>query len=103
GRANDQLRRNHSTQYISHPDWTWQRLRQETPGVYESYVDIEPGKWTHMKIVVDGKRAELYVNNAPRPVLIVNELKKGASAGAITLWIGNDTDAYFSNLTVTKR
>ena len=39
GRADDQLRRNHATQYISHPDFPWERLRKENPGVYESYVD----------------------------------------------------------------
>ena len=32
GRADDQLRRNHSTQYISHPDFPWYRLREENPG-----------------------------------------------------------------------
>ena len=31
GRAEDQVRRNHSVQYISHPSWTWSRLRTETP------------------------------------------------------------------------
>ena len=36
GRADDQLRRNHSTQYVSHPDYPWYRLREETPGRYES-------------------------------------------------------------------
>ena len=41
GRADDQLRRNHSTQYVSEPDYGWPRLRSETPGVYESYVDLE--------------------------------------------------------------
>ena len=30
GRADDQVRRNHSTQYISHPDWPWPRLRRPT-------------------------------------------------------------------------
>ena len=40
GRANDQLRRNHSTQYISFPDYEWNRLRTEAPGQYESYVDL---------------------------------------------------------------
>ena len=39
GRADDQERRNHATQYISHPDWPWFRLRKETPSRYESYVD----------------------------------------------------------------
>ncbi len=34
GRADDQLRRNHSTQYVSEPDYGWPRLRSETPGVY---------------------------------------------------------------------
>ena len=31
GRADDQVRRNHSAQYISHPDWPWFRLRKESP------------------------------------------------------------------------
>jgi hypothetical protein len=37
GRAEDQERRNHSAQYISHPAWPWFRLRKETPSQYESY------------------------------------------------------------------
>src|SRR5262249_55899249 len=52
GRAQDQLRRNHSTQYMSLPDWPWFRLRKESPGVYESYADMVEGEWIHMKIVV---------------------------------------------------
>src|ERR1017187_3122772 len=39
GRADDMARRNHSTQYASEPEWPWERLRKESPGVYESYVD----------------------------------------------------------------
>jgi hypothetical protein len=41
GRADNQLRRNHSTQYASYPEYPWNRLRQESPGVYESYADLE--------------------------------------------------------------
>src|SRR2546426_10511611 len=77
GRADDQLRRNHSTQYVSHPDFPWQRLRAENPGVYESYVDLETGVWTHLRVDVDGLRARLFVNGAPQPALIVNDLKRG--------------------------
>src|SRR6185295_7365543 len=54
GRADDQLRRNHATQYISEPEFPWQKLRQENPGVYESYVDLEPGAWTPIRIEVGG-------------------------------------------------
>jgi hypothetical protein len=33
-RADDQVRRNHATQYISHRDWPLARLRKETPSQY---------------------------------------------------------------------
>jgi hypothetical protein len=100
GRSDDQLRRNHSTQYFSFPEFPWFRLRKENPGVYESYVDIEEKAWTRLKIVVSGMKAELYVNDATQPCLIVNDLKLGESHGGVALWAGSDTEAYFSNLRV---
>ena len=101
GRADDMLRRNHSTQYTSEPEWDWERLRNESPGVYESYVDLEAGAWTRYKIVVKGTRAELYVHGAAQPCLIVKDLKLGDVAGAIALWVGPGTESYFTNLKVT--
>ena len=102
GRADDQERRNHTTQYMSHPDWPWNRLRTETPGKYESYVDVQPNVWTKIKIEVRGDRARLYANDQPQPCLIVNDVKSGASArGKIALWIGIGTVAHFRNLVVT--
>jgi hypothetical protein len=100
GRADDQLQRNHSTQYVSEPEFRWQRLRKENPGVYESYIDIEPGAWTRIKVVVAGAKARLYVNGGDQPCLIVNDLKLGEAHGQIALWTGSNTDAYFSNLRV---
>jgi len=100
GRADDQLRRNHATQYCSHPDYPWFRLREENPGVYESYVDLVTGEWTKIKIVVSGVRAQLYVNSAEQPCLIVNDLKLGETEGRIALWIGAGTEAHFSNVVV---
>jgi len=102
GRADDQLRRNHSVQYESFPDFPWNRLRSESPGVYESYVDLEPGAWTKMKIEVAGTKARLYVNGAEQPCLIVNDLKLGDVRGQIGLWAFIATDAYFSNLKITR-
>jgi hypothetical protein len=56
GRADDQVRRNHSTQYSSHPDFDFARSRQEAPEKYESYVDLEPGVWTKYRIEVEGRK-----------------------------------------------
>ena len=103
GRADDQLRRNHSTQYTSYPDWPWDRLRKETPGVYESYTDMVPGEWTHLRIVVQGKDASLYVGGAAQPCLLVHDLKLGDTEGAIGLWIGPGTEGYFRNLKISNR
>lgn len=102
GRADDMLRRNHSTQYEAEPEWPWSRLRNESPGVYESYVDLEAGAWTSYRLVVQGARAELYVNGATQPCLIVKDLKLGDISGAVALWIGPGTEAWFSNLKVKR-
>jgi hypothetical protein len=101
GRAEDQLQRNHSVQYISIPGFGWQKLRSDTPGMYESYADLIPGQWTAMKIQVAGSRARLYVNGAVQPALIVNDLKQSSVNGAIALWIGPGSIAHFADLKVT--
>jgi hypothetical protein len=102
-RAEDQLRRNHSTQYMSHPDFPWFRLREESPGLYESYVDLSPGAWTPIRIVVQGATASLFVNRASQPCLIVNDLKLGHTQGQIALWIGAGSEAYFSRRLLIRR
>lgn len=102
GRSDDQLRRNHSTQYCSHPDYEWQRLRAESPGKYESYVDLQPGQWTKIKVEANGLTMKLYVNGAAQPALIVNDLKMGDAQGSVALWVGLGTEAYFANLRVTQ-
>ena len=101
GRAEEQIRRNHSTQYIAAPDFLFDRLRAEAPGAYESYVDLEAGAWTHLRVEVSGSSARLFVDSARQPVLIANPLKGRGRSGLVGLWIGDQTDAYFSRLRVT--
>jgi len=103
GRAHDQVRRNHSTQYIAAPSFLFDRLREEGPGAYESYVDLVAGEWTHLRIDVSDSMAALYVNRAEQPCLIVNRLKGRHAPGLVGLWIGDQTDGYFSRLSVTAR
>jgi hypothetical protein len=103
GRADDQVRRNHSTQYSAHPDFDFARSRQEAPEKYESYVDLEPGVWTRFKIEVDGPKARLYVHGAEQPSLIVNDLKHEPRDGSVALWVGPGTEGYFSNLKISAR
>jgi hypothetical protein len=103
GRADDQVRRNHSTRYSSYPDFDYARSRQEAPEKYESYVDLEPGVWTKYKIEVEGRAARLYVNGAEQPCLIVNDLKLDPRDGGVALWVGPGTEGYFSNLKIITK
>lgn len=103
GRADDQVRRNHSTQYSSHPSFDFARSRQEAPEKYESYVDLQPGVWTKYKIEVEGRKARLYVHGAEQPCLIVNDMKLEPQQGGVALWVGPGTEGYFSNLKITAK
>src|SRR5215813_8435266 len=103
GRADDQVRRNHSTQYSAYPDFDFARSRQEAPEKYESYVDVQPGVWTRYKIEVEGPKARLFVNGAEQPCLIVNDMKLEPKEGRVALWVGPGTEGYFANLKITAK
>lgn len=103
GRSDDQLRRNHSIQYFSYPDYDFDRLRKEAEGVYESYADMGLNEWITMRIEVKGKQAKLFLNDNKQPSLIVNDLKLGDNvSGAIGLWVDAGTEGYFKDLKITK-
>jgi hypothetical protein len=102
-RVDDQVRRNHSIQYYSYPDYKFDRLRKESPERYESYADIEMNKWITMRIEVKDKQAKLFLNNNKQPSLIVNDLKHGADlTGTIGLWVEVGTEGFFSDLKIIK-
>lgn len=104
GRADDQVRRNHSIQYFSYPDFKFDKLRKISPEAYESYADMGLDEWINLRIVVKGKQARLFLNDNKQPSLVVNDLKLGENAaGALGLFVDIGTEGYFSDLTVTKQ
>jgi hypothetical protein len=104
GRAEDQVRRNHSTQHFSYPGNDFDRLRREAPGQYKSYADLVPGEWTHLRLEVSGAAARFFVGTAPQPVLVVHDLKRGPHVhGTVGLWVDSGTDGHFRSLSVHAR
>ena len=100
-RVEQQIFRNRSVQYAAHPDHPWKRLREESPGVYETYVDLELGAWTDLRIEVGEDDARFYVGDAEQPTLIVSDLILRARDGRVGLWIGEGTIGEFRNIRVT--
>jgi hypothetical protein len=99
--ADDQAMRNHSVQYVAKPGFDWYPLRRTWPWVYESWADLQPEKWTHVKIEVHGRSARLFVNGSDKPSLVVNGLKGEDLDGGVALWGYPGEESYFSNLRVT--
>lgn len=100
--SEDQLMRNHSVQYTAEPDFDWYMLRREWPGVYETYADLQLETWTHVKIEVAGRSAQLYLNGSVNPALIVDGLKGPDLHGAVALWGYAGEESYFSNVRITN-
>jgi hypothetical protein len=103
-RVDDQVRRNHSIQYYSYPEYKFDRFRKEAPEKYEAYTDMEMNKWITMRIEVKDAQAKLFINNNHQPSLIVNDLKHGANAsGSIGFWVETGTEGYFKDLKIINQ
>ncbi|MFV8377545.1 hypothetical protein [Flavobacterium sp. LB3R33] len=103
GRADDQLRRNHTIQYFSYPGNTFSRLRKEANGLYETYADIGLNEWIDVRIEFQDEKAVLYINNQKSPSFIVTKMLGTSKKGSIALWVEIGTIGYFKDLKVTKK
>ncbi|MCU0471499.1 MAG: DUF1080 domain-containing protein [Arcicella sp.] len=102
GRAEDQVRRNHSVQYYCYPNYKFDRLRKESPEKYETYADMGLNEWITMRVEIKGNSVKLYLNNQKSPNFIVNEMLGNSKSGGIALWVDVGTEGYFKDLTIIK-
>lgn len=100
---NNPERKAHSIQYVSHPNYTWDRLRTESPGRYEAPLtsSLDPNDWFHVRIEVQFPEVNVFVNDEEKASLTIEQLSKSAT-GWIGFWVGNGSDGCFRNLRITK-
>jgi hypothetical protein len=98
----DALRRLHAVQYISHPEFTWQKLRAEHPGQYEKPVQPvpDPNGWFHVRVSVSYPKVSVYVNGAQEPSLVVEQLS-GRKKGWLGFYVSSDSGGDFAGLKIT--
>jgi hypothetical protein len=103
-RTTDSVRHIHAVQYVSHPTFTWDKLRSEQNGKYEKAISPapDPNEWFHARIVVDFPFVRVYVNNNQTPSLEV-QLLNDRKDGRIGLWVGTNSRGEFANLSVTRK
>jgi hypothetical protein len=99
--ADNEISRSHSVQYVSHPENTWRRLREEHTDVYENplVAPPNPDEFFKARIVISKPEIRVYVNNDEEPSLVVNELTD-RSGGRLGLWMGNNSDGSFAELVI---
>lgn len=95
-------RHQNTVQYavIGREDGHWSSLRKNFPGKYENGADIRQGEWFHVRLVVRDKSVKVFVNDGPDPVLEVDPMLDGITAGSIGLW---GWDSYFANFKFTRQ
>ena len=62
-------------------------------------VDIPKNIWFHLRLVVTGAQAKLYVKDMDQPALVVNDLKSGVQKGQVALAVLTGA-TYFSNFEI---
>jgi hypothetical protein len=99
--ADNDLSRSHMVQYISHPEQTWAKLREEHTDVYENPLPHppEPDEFFRARIVISKPEIRVYVGEDTDPCLVVNELSE-RTGGRIGLWMGNGSDGSFASLVI---
>lgn len=85
---------NDCVQYVPryHGVWPWEMYPE-----YQASAPVTIGGWNHVRLVVSGRRMDVFLNRAPDPVLRVGHLAGDALAGGLEL-VG---PAAFANLVVT--
>ena len=93
----------HSVQYISHPKYTWFKLREEHPGEFENSIvpPPNPDQFFHVKIVIEKPKIKVYVDQQEEPSLVVDELSD-RTGGKIGLWMDYVTEGMFANLKILQ-
>jgi hypothetical protein len=100
--STDPVRRTWSVQYMSLPEYGYDRLRKENTGQFESEIlpNPKPEDWIHARIVIKKDSIKVYVNGMDKPSLAVRALHK-SSNGLFGLWT-DATVAEFANLVIAK-
>jgi hypothetical protein len=91
--------RRHAVQYVSWPEYTWEKLRKDTNGVYEAAIQPvpDPAGWFHARIEVTKQKVSVSIDGSTQPCLVVDRL--GHREGAVGLWV-DSMPAAFRNLRI---
>ena len=101
--SEEQIRREHSMQYIFHPDFGWRKLRTEREGQFEAEYPNPPSPddWFSVKIIVQPKMVVVMDQVSGTTLMEVERLSSQVS-NKIGFWTGHNSKGSFRNLKIGK-
>ncbi|HSE42514.1 MAG TPA: family 16 glycoside hydrolase [Acidobacteriota bacterium] len=69
---------------------------------YGAPVQYKFNEWNHVKLVISGKQADVYINDMNTPVLFVSDQKREIKPGKVGLSVSNFAPAYYSNFSFNE-
>ncbi len=87
-----------AVQYVSLPQWDFDTLRTQFPGKYEAGAKIAEKRWNRSRLLVKNSTITASIDGQ----IVLNQIPLlGINlTGSIAYWVGDGTDAYFSNLRI---
>lgn len=97
--ATDSIRKIHAIQYVSHPIYTWKKLREEQNGKFEKEIKNppNPNSWFTMTLVIENKTIKAFINDSKIPSLEVEKLNNNKS-GKLGIFVGDGSGGDFKNI-----
>jgi hypothetical protein len=102
--AKDSVRKIHAIQYISHPIFTWKKLRDERNGVFEKEIinPPNPNDWFTMTLIIDKKSVKAFINQDVKPSLVVEKLNDRQN-GKLGIFVGDGAGGDFEKIIIEPK
>lgn len=102
--AKDSVRKIHAIQYVSHPQFTWKKLREERNGIFEKEIinPPNPNDWFTMTLIVDKKLVKAFINQDVKPSLVVEKLNDRQN-GRLGIFMGDGAGGDFEKIIIESK
>jgi len=103
-KSSEKIRREHSMQYIFHPDFTWKRLRTEKEGQFESefFNPPSPDDWFSIRVKINSERVIIEDQSSGERLMEVERLSS-TNSNKIGFWTGFGSKGSFRNLRIENK
>ncbi|MBC7862900.1 MAG: hypothetical protein IAF38_07985 [Bacteroidia bacterium] len=99
----DTVLKKRSVQYVSWPNYTWQVLREKSPGTYENAIalKLDPDAWFNVRVVIKDNIISTYINGADKASLVVKKTSS-TKTGSLGFYVADTSGGDFANIKITK-